>query len=158
MALMEDPFFRVGCPLLVIAVILTMLAGCIDEPYDTDPGGYNPGYSSSEYGYLQIWTLPPGAHISVDGIYWGSTDEYGDITLEVAAGSHRIEVVKDGYEEYSVYETVWTGETTYLDIVLTARSGSGITGSGQPTPAWDWDWETEDNEGPVYVAATRPSY
>ncbi|KQC03788.1 MAG: hypothetical protein APR53_00695 [Methanoculleus sp. SDB] len=151
-----DQLFRMAYSLMLITAILTLSSGCIDEPYDTDPGGYNPGYSSSGYGYLQIWTLPPGAHISVDGIYWGSTDEFGDIILELTAGSHRIEVVKDGYEGYSIYETVWTGETTYLDIVLTARAGSGMTGSGQPAPTWDW--EPEDDSGPVFVAATRPSY
>ncbi|NYT05615.1 MAG: PEGA domain-containing protein [Methanomicrobiales archaeon] len=147
------------CALFFVMAAAGGTAGCCEETGYDEPTVY--GYattSSTTYGYLAIWTLPAGSHISIDGYYWGTSDEYGDFAAELSTGSHRVEVTKNGFIPSQEYVTIWAYETTYLDVVLSADSGTSSGYTPAPTSDPYGTWYTHDDDGPVFVAATRPVY
>lgn len=53
-------------------------------------------------GSLLVHADPPGCQVLVDDQYLGTTDEKGDLFFEdLAKGTHKITLQKDGYESYS---------------------------------------------------------
>jgi hypothetical protein len=71
-------------------------------------------------GALSVQTDPAGAAVYVDGRFVGETP----LTLPaLAAGDHRVRVVKDGYLENSRIVRVSTGKSEALQLRLTSRAG-----------------------------------
>ncbi len=93
-------------------------------------------------GGLSIVTDPAGALVFVNGESKGVTPlRIG----AVAAGDHRVTVVKEGYLENSRVVSVEAGRTRELDVRLTSSEGAArhtaqITpgGEGGGVPAWVW--------------------
>lgn len=76
---------------------------------------------SSNFGTLAIRVQPPGADVLIDGERWQGPDGQRRLVVEVAEGSHKVEIRKDGYENFTADVTVRRGEVTPLNVSLPAR-------------------------------------
>lgn len=147
-----------GRTLSVLLILLTaaiLASGCIDDTFESSESGSLAG-SYSDYGYIEIWTVPSGASVYVDGEYLGETDAVEDLFVQVSPGSRKLEIYKQGYESYLEYLYIGSGETVTRDVVLESTYSD-------PEPVWTpdptWTWEPDPTyPGPVYVAPTRPIY
>jgi hypothetical protein len=72
---------------------------------------------SQEYGAIAVRVQPTDAEVLVNGERWESP-QAGDLTLQLAEGSYRVEVRKDGFRPYSATIRVRRGETTSLNVSL----------------------------------------
>ena len=73
---------------------------------------------ASNFGTLIIRVQPEDAHVLVDGGSWTETGGEGRLRIQVAEGSHRVEIQKDGYQRFSADIDVRRGETTPLNVAL----------------------------------------
>jgi hypothetical protein len=79
----------------------------------------------SEFGSLLLRVRPADAQILVDGEAWTAPAGEDQFVIELAEGSHRIEVRKEGFQPYSTIVRVRRGETARLNVSLTAGGLSG---------------------------------
>lgn len=106
--------FRVGSNLslaLAAAIILESNSGVVDAG-----GGQVP-----DRGLLSIRTQPSGAAVYLDGQFAGQTPMRSG---RLAAGAHRVRLVRDGYLENSRVVRVNSGRSTELDVTLTRQVAS----------------------------------
>ena len=69
------------------------------------------------YGSLVLHLQPASADVTIDGEHW-ETSQAGQCAIQLAVGTHRIEVVTPGYERFSTEIQVRAGETTPLNVAL----------------------------------------
>lgn len=69
------------------------------------------------YGAIAVRVQPSDAQVLVDAQPWDSP-EPGRLTVELSAGTHRVEVRREGFRTYSADIPVRPGETTTLNISL----------------------------------------
>ncbi|MCM2464766.1 PEGA domain-containing protein [Methanoculleus oceani] len=144
---------RVLSALLILLTAAILVSGCI-ESSESGSGSLAGTYSDS--GYIQIWTVPSGASVYVDGEYLGETDDVEDLSVRVSPGSHKLEIYKQGYESYLEYLYIGSGETVTRDVFLESTYYDPDPGPvWTPAPTWEPD---PTYPGPVYEAATRPIY
>ncbi len=102
------------------------------------------GGERAALGGLSIVTDPAGASVFVNGESKGVTPLR---IAQVAAGDHRVTVVKEGYLENSRVVSVEAGRTKELEVRLTSSAGEarhtaqiqpGGGGGGGGVPAWVW--------------------
>ena len=74
-------------------------------------------FAANAAGMLAIRVLPGEAVIVVDGERW-HTSGTDRLDLQVAAGDHRVEVLKEGYQPFSTTVTVRPGETSAVNVSL----------------------------------------
>jgi hypothetical protein len=91
------------------------------QPPD-DPRG-NPdaprgGQRNAAYGTLAIKVQPGDAEVSIDGENWRGPGSQDRLTIEVAEGSHTVEIRKSGYRTYVTQVDVRRGQTTPLNVSL----------------------------------------
>jgi hypothetical protein len=91
-------------------------------PQATDPGYPSPQGPSARtdraFGTLSIRVQPGDAVVVVDGERWDRPDGDPRISLELSAGSHEVEVRKEGHRPYVASVTVRAGEVTTLNVSL----------------------------------------
>ena len=75
---------------------------------------------SADYGAIAIRVQPTDAEVLVNGERWESP-EAGDLTLQLADGTYRVEIRKDGFRTYSANIRVRRGETTSLNVSLSRQ-------------------------------------
>ena len=98
---------------------------------------------SASEGGLSVVTDPPGASVYVNGESRGVTPLQID---RIAAGEHRVTVVKDGYLENSRVVRVEAGRKQALELELTSSAGhprseaqvQSAGGGGGGVPTWVW--------------------
>jgi hypothetical protein len=76
----------------------------------------NPG--NAGYGTLAIKVQPGDADVSIDGENWRSSGGQERLTVEVAEGSHTVEIRKAGYRTYVTQVDVRRGQTIPLNVSL----------------------------------------
>jgi ferric-dicitrate binding protein FerR (iron transport regulator) len=69
---------------------------------------------------LLLRVRPQDAEVLVDGQSWNAPQGDDQIVIELAEGSHRIEVRKDGFQTYTTTVQVRRGQTVRLNVGLTA--------------------------------------
>lgn len=69
-------------------------------------------------GVLAIRVQPADATVIVDGEQWQASGS-DRLELQVTAGSHRIEIRKDGYQPFSTTVQTTAGQTTPVNVSLT---------------------------------------
>ena len=74
--------------------------------------------AAQEFGTLSIRARPAGAEILIDGEHWTGSGETGPLQVQLAPGSHRIEVRAPGRQTYVSDVTIRAGETTPLNVSL----------------------------------------
>jgi hypothetical protein len=70
------------------------------------------------FGTLNIRVQPGDAVVTIDGERWDSPEGGSRLVVELAGGSHRIEVRKDGFKTYSSTVVIRPGESQTLNISL----------------------------------------
>ena len=73
---------------------------------------------SNTFGTLNIRVQPGDAVVVIDGEKWDSPDAGSRLIVQLAAGSHRVEVRKDGFKPYTSTIQIRPGETQSLNISL----------------------------------------
>ncbi len=74
------------------------------------------------YGSVAIRVQPADAEVLIDGERWEGAIERA-LVVQLAAGSHRIEVRKDGYRSYTTQVDVRRGETSPINVSLSTGEG-----------------------------------
>jgi PEGA domain len=87
-----------------------------DDP--RGPDGPRGGQRNAAYGTLAIKVQPGDAEVSIDGENWRGPGAQDRLTVEVAEGSHTIEIRKSGYRTYVTQVDVRRGQTTPLNVSL----------------------------------------
>lgn len=82
------------------------------------PSLFEPRPSPSNGGSLAIRVQPRGASIFVDGEEWAAPDGDGPIVIELAAGTHQVEVRKEGLTAFRRTVQVKAGETVSFNVSL----------------------------------------
>jgi hypothetical protein len=70
------------------------------------------------FGTLNIRVQPTDATVIIDGERWDGPEGGSRLAVQLAGGSHRIEVRKDGFKPYSSTIQIRPGETQALNISL----------------------------------------
>lgn len=73
----------------------------------------------SQQGSISVSSTPSGAGLYVDTIYQGETNR---IVGNLATGTHTVTLKKAGYQTWSTQNTVYSGQTTYINVPLTPVS------------------------------------
>ena len=76
------------------------------------------GQGNAAYGTLAIKVQPGDAEVSIDGEAWRGPGGQDRLTVEVAEGSHTVEIRKSGYRTYVTQIDVRRGQTTPLNVSL----------------------------------------
>jgi hypothetical protein len=90
------------------------------QPPDGPRGGQAGGY-----GTLTIRVQPGDAEVSIDGEAWRGPDGRDRLVVEVAEGSHTVEIRKAGYRTYVTQVEVRRGDTTPLNVSLRSQEEQG---------------------------------
>jgi PEGA domain len=86
--------------------------------------GYQPPPASAPragqrgFGTLAIRVQPADAVVVVDGERWDRPDSDPRLSVELSAGTHQVEVRKDGHKTYASSVQVRAGEVTTLNVSL----------------------------------------
>jgi hypothetical protein len=76
------------------------------------------GQASSAYGTLAIRVQPADAEVSIDGDNWRGPGGQDQLVIEVAEGSHTVEIRKPGFRTYVTQVEIRRGETAPLNVSL----------------------------------------
>jgi hypothetical protein len=81
------------------------------------------GEESAEYGTLAIRVQPTDADVLIDGERWDGTAANEPLVVQLAAGSHRVEVRKPGYRPYTTQIEIRRGEKSPVNVSLSREEG-----------------------------------
>ena len=73
---------------------------------------------SSRFGTLSLRVQPDDAEVWIDDERWEGETSNGRLMVEVSAGTHRVEVRKDGYVTFVTDVRIRRGDTTNLNVNL----------------------------------------
>ena len=76
------------------------------------------GKRPSAYGTVAIRVQPPDAEVSIDGENWRRPGGQDRLVIDLAEGSHTVEIRKPGFRTYVTQVEVRRGETTPLNVSL----------------------------------------
>jgi hypothetical protein len=79
------------------------------------------GDVSSSFGTLSVRVQPADAAITVDGERWDSPEGGSRLVIQLPEGTHRVEIHKDGFKDYSRTIDVRRGEVTTLNVSLASE-------------------------------------
>lgn len=78
----------------------------------------------SDFGTLSLRVQPDDAIVLVDGDEWDRPEGESRFYIDLAEGSHSVEVRKEGYRTYTRSIQVRRGETVTLNVSLTTGGGT----------------------------------
>jgi hypothetical protein len=96
-------------------------AGRRMPPPQQQPPDAPPAAQASAYGTLSVRVQPADAEISIDGEQWRGPSERDRLVVDVAEGSHTVEIRKAGYRTYVTSVQVRRGETTPINVSLRSQ-------------------------------------
>jgi hypothetical protein len=77
--------------------------------------------NASAYGTLAVRVQPGSATVTIDGDRWAGPEGQDRLLVELAEGTHHVQIERDGFESYSSDVTIRRGETTPLNVSLRTR-------------------------------------
>ena len=89
-----------------------------NQPPNDIAGGPLSVNENSTFGTLNIRVQPGDAVVVIDGEKWDSPEGGSRLSIQLAGGSHRVEVRKDGFKPYNANIQIRPGETQTLNISL----------------------------------------
>ena len=89
-----------------------------DDPRDRGQDNPRGRQGDAAYGSLTIKVQPGDAEISIDGEAWRGPGGQDRLVVEVAEGSHTVEIRKAGFRTYVTQVDVRRGQTTPLNVSL----------------------------------------
>jgi PEGA domain len=90
-------------------------------PQQQPPPDNARGAQPSAYGTLTVRVQPGDAEVSIDGEQWRGPDGRDRLVVDVAEGSHTVEIRKSGYRTYVTQVEIRRGETTPLNVSLRSQ-------------------------------------
>jgi hypothetical protein len=90
-------------------------------PPPPPPGNPRAGAPAGAYGTLAIRVQPGDADIMIDGERWHGPDSQDRLLVDVAEGSHTVQISKPGYRTYVTDVQVRRGETSPLNVSLRSQ-------------------------------------
>ena len=72
----------------------------------------------TDFGTLSIQVRPPDAEIFIDGERWVGPETAGALVVQLAPGTHHVELRSPGRQTYAAEITIRAGETTPLNVAL----------------------------------------
>jgi len=75
----------------------------------------------SDFGSIALRVQPGDAVVTIDGERWDGAQDQERLVVQLAAGTHTVEIRRDGYRTYITDLTVRRGETTALNVSLTRQ-------------------------------------
>jgi len=91
------------------------------SPQAGEPAPSSVGIEARAFGALVFRVQPDGAEILIDGERWQGPAGEDRLVVQVAQGSHRIEIRKDGFVTFATDVSVRGGDTTPLNVSLPPR-------------------------------------
>jgi hypothetical protein len=79
------------------------------------------GTTEAMFGSVSLRVQPGDATITIDGERWEGAPDEDRLEVQLGAGTHTVEIRKDGYRTYITDVTVRPGETTPLNVSLTRQ-------------------------------------
>ena len=79
---------------------------------------YPPLSSDSRLGQVAIRVQPADAEVTIDGEPWRSPQGAERLVVHLAAGTHRVEIRKDGFDAFVTAVEIRKGEVTVLNVSL----------------------------------------
>jgi hypothetical protein len=83
--------------------------------------GVRAGGPSDGFGSLSLRVQPADADVLIDGEPWRGSQENGPLIVQLGAGTHHIEIRKDGYRSYLTEIPLGNGQTRTLNVALTKQ-------------------------------------
>jgi len=80
-----------------------------------------PSIRAQGFGTLVVRVRPTGAEVFVDGERWPGPETDAGLLIQLAEGTHRIEIRKDGYVSFSSEVEIRQGQATPLNVSLPVR-------------------------------------
>ena len=80
-----------------------------------DPGPQN---RDASFGAIAVRVQPADADVLIDGERWEGPSDDEALVLDIAPGTHRVEVRKNGYRGYATQVDVRAGETAPINVSL----------------------------------------
>jgi len=77
-----------------------------------------PPPGDSRYGQVAIRVQPADAEVFIDGEPWRTQPGVERLVVQLAAGTHRVEIRKEGYDAFVTAVEVRRGETAVLNVSL----------------------------------------
>lgn len=74
--------------------------------------------TAPDYGSLSVRVQPADAEISIDGESWRGSGSQDRLVIDVAEGSHTVEIRKAGFRAYVTQVEIKRGETSELNVSL----------------------------------------
>jgi PEGA domain-containing protein len=90
---------------------------------ESKPADHEASPGDAVYGSVAIRVQPADAEVLIDGERWEGRTGNEPLVVQLAAGSHRIEVQKDGYRTYTTQVDVRGGEASPLNVSLSRGEG-----------------------------------
>jgi hypothetical protein len=85
------------------------------------PESNPPAAADARFGLVAIRVQPGDATVLIDGESWRSPAGADRLVVQLTAGSHRVEIRKDGYESFLTPVEIRQGETATLNVSLPKR-------------------------------------
>ena len=82
------------------------------------PDQYPPVAGDSRFGQVAIRVQPGDAEVLIDGEPWRNPAGADRLVVHLSAGTHRVEIRKDGYDPFVTAVEIKRGETTVLNVSL----------------------------------------
>jgi len=84
------------------------------------PGNPSPRGSETPAGYgtLSVRVQPFDAEVSIDGDAWRGPGGQDRLVIDIAEGSHTVEIRKAGFRSYVTQVEIRRGETAQLNVSL----------------------------------------
>jgi hypothetical protein len=79
----------------------------------------DPNVAPDAHGSLSLRVQPGPATIKIDGEQWAGSQDEERLVVQLSAGSHVLEIQKDGYHRYTTEVLVRGGQTSTLNVALT---------------------------------------
>jgi PEGA domain len=89
----------------------------LQSPPSAGPTGPPPA-SALGFGMLAVRVQPADAEILVDGEHWRGPQGQVRLLLQVAEGTHQVEIRKEGYQSFATQVQTRAGETEDLNVSL----------------------------------------
>jgi PEGA domain len=82
------------------------------------PESYPPPPADSRFGQVAIRVQPAEAEVLIDGEPWRSQPGADRLVVHLAAGTHRVEIRREGFDPFVTAIEIRRGETTVLNVSL----------------------------------------
>ena len=74
--------------------------------------------ADSRFGQVAIRVQPADAEITIDGEPWKGPQGAERLVVHLAAGTHRVEIRKEGFDPFVTAVEIRRGEVTVLNVSL----------------------------------------